>query len=795
MFCPNCGKQIPDNSKFCSECGAKVQKAAGLFHRMEYREQTGQPAKQAERAVPQEAPQPAAAKQSASQPEAERRIQRTAAAAQGDLSDRRKPNFLIIGLIAATFFASLIITIVIFAGSSDDGSALVYLSEGTYGVIRDLESGTGMELVSARTDATTEDLLRFGGDGRTIFFMTRFDGTSGTLNRTNYTKMRMTSSRNEEQVETVAQEVTAFEPYGESGVLYFNENRTLFYSDGGPESIQIAKSVDWFLTDEKGRIVYAVGEGTYTLYGAFLAEPDNRQKLVSGLSASACDALRSRPAGETLNFDHIPYLEKGNLYTAGFDRKPTLLAEHVTLDGPLSEDGAAAFPAPVFFCYVRTDETLVRYDYLAGDPGSKEDEAAKAPLREDYMIPAYEWVTVTNINAQEGEFAQLAASCTLPLAGLEGATMEETARRVGLIAGRTGQLAAEFVSKHAAKADENGLIPVTEDVKADLKKLADASGMRNWLLFCLTQQESGTQLDREAFQKAEDTFKKAQERNRRRAALRKELPLFTLCYFRGGTVQPVLEKVAGCSDCPDGAKLLLTEENYCSWLAGQKFGDLKAEVPSISEADHTAAVLRTGGCYTVAADRIPAGDAQRLYPLENRVFCLDGAGTLFTADAAGKTAGSFAVLAEKADFCGIADGTFYYSANGYTAGGQTWADLFCYTGGTAVCLAREVLADTACMRYEDGSLLGYTGVTGSFDGQPSYELTQFLQDGTAKYVADGVTEYRRIDGRMIVYRSEGDLYLYDGKSHVRLKNAVDTIWISSCLEAKACPPLSGKVWK
>ena len=30
MFCPYCGKQIPDRSKFCTKCGAPLQAPASV---------------------------------------------------------------------------------------------------------------------------------------------------------------------------------------------------------------------------------------------------------------------------------------------------------------------------------------------------------------------------------------------------------------------------------------------------------------------------------------------------------------------------------------------------------------------------------------------------------------------------------------------------------------------------------------------------------------------------------------------------------------------------------------------
>ena len=62
------------------------------------------------------------------------------------------------------------------------------------------------------------------------------------------------------------------------------------------------------------------------------------------------------------------------------------------------------------------------------------------------------------------------------------------------------------------------------------------------------------------------------------------------------------------------------------------------------------------------------------------------------------------------------------------------------------------------------------------------ELTLFTTNGDAKYIADGVTDYKWISQDEIVYLSDGDLYLYRRGSHIRLKNEVEQFWTNGKME-------------
>ena len=48
MYCPKCGKELPDNAKFCSGCGSQIQSAETTNNQAEQTAQKAQPFNQNE---------------------------------------------------------------------------------------------------------------------------------------------------------------------------------------------------------------------------------------------------------------------------------------------------------------------------------------------------------------------------------------------------------------------------------------------------------------------------------------------------------------------------------------------------------------------------------------------------------------------------------------------------------------------------------------------------------------------------------------------------------------------------
>ncbi len=774
MFCPNCGKRVPDDSRFCSNCGTRLNKPAVIQTEMPYGEKEGR--KQEERRyVPRDR-----------KALAEQTRRRTPVREVNDEEDgRRKPNFLIIGLILATFFASLIITIVIFSGVSKDSTAVIYLSDSKYGVIGDLESGTAIDLVGSKTDERIPN-LQFCSDGKTIYFLTRYDGTSGNLNRTDFTRLRMTGGRNEELIEQIASDVAAFEACGEQNVLYSTASRTLYYYDG-QESTQIGKLVFRYQTDEKGRILYAAGEDNdLTIYGAMLTDPDNRQKLVPGLTEAAVTALFD--GEEKINFDHIPYLQEGALYTAGFDRQPELVAERAELGAKSLMESSVSHPQMTFLYRVPNGESIICYDHLAEDLDAAKDTVAVIPKEKDYMVPSYEIVPITDANAAEADYPELFTSCTQGLGGLNGKTLEEVSTLTGIDAGRAPAVAQTIINKYKGLANEEGLIALTEDIKADLKRLADVTGLRNWLLFCLAKQQTGTQLDEAAWNDAQESYRQAEERNGFRAMLKQEMPLYSLWYFKNGTTGKLEDDVLFMTD-PDADETvrLITGRAYGDWLEHKSFGALFDHRTEGFQTDleQRGVVLPSGSVMTIPASALPmAGDAgqAKIMLTENAAAVLMENGDLHLAVIKNKTVGEFSLEAQKAGLI-PAEGNerLYYQANSYKVGNRKYADLYVFENGKSLCLGKELVNDSPVLFGEEGGMLACT----DYQSGRGRELTLFTQNGDAKYIADGVTDFKWVSRDEIVYLSDGDLYLYRRGTHIRLKNEVEQFWTNGEMKGRA----------
>ena len=776
MFCPNCGRRIPDDSRFCSGCGTNLKKAASIFKGLPYSEQKEtRPARNpyAEQAQTESIPildVPLA-------PEKE----------SGEDS-HRKPNLMIIGLIAATFFAALIITVVIFSGVSRDSTAVIYLSDSKYGVIGDLESGTAIDLIGSKTDEYIPN-LQFCSDGRTIYFLTRYDGTSGNLNRTDFTKLRLTGGRNEDQIEQVASDVANFEACGANGVLFSTTSRTLFYYDG-QESTQIGKLVCHYLTDEKGRILYAAGENNdLTVYGALLSDPDNRQKLVSGLTSAAADALFA--GNDPLSFDYVPFLQDGALYTAGFDRQPKLVEEKAEL-GATAVGGTAApaYPQSAFLYLVPSGEEFVCYDHLAEDPGAVKDAVLPVPKEEEYTSPIYEIEPISNAEAVEAEYPEIFASCSLGLSGLNGRSIAEASQMTGISAGRTATLAQEFMARYQSLENAEGLIALTEDIKADLKKLADAAGVRNWLLFCLSRQQTGTTVDESAYQKALENYHEVEERNQFRTRLKESRPIYSLWYFKNGTTAKLQDDVLFLAE-PDAESTVrfITGAAYQEWLEHKSFIAMYTHGADIFQADleQMAVILPVGSVVTIPANSLPAlGDSGKFKILltENAAAALTEDGDLYLATIKNKEVGEFSLEAQKAGLIpSEGNDRLYYQANSYKVGTRKYADLYVYENGKSLCLGKELVNDSPVLFCEDGGMLACT----DYQSGRGRELTLFTTNGDAKYIADGVTDYKWISQNEIVYLSDGDMYLYRRGSHIRLKNDVDQFWTNGGMKEHSLP--------
>ena len=298
MYCPNCGAALPENSRFCGVCGAKIYEEENVT--------TG----------PQET--------------GTNNVEISGEKRNGDTAvpPKRKINrTTIIGIITAVVFAAVAIFLVRFLISSvSSKNAYVCLSNGKYEVIKDLKDDP-VEIESTRSSDFEENLVSFSPDGKYVYYLTEYDYSmdTGTLCRAKYGKLTDSSSKNEKYIEVISTNAyIGFRILDNGTVLYRKSDKTLYFYDG-KTSTRIAKNADGFFTDGGEKTVYYSRDdyGKYTLYGSNVNDPEKVSKLASDISYTI----------DSDNLDSILYVKDDSysertLYTVGFDKDEEKLCEN-----------------------------------------------------------------------------------------------------------------------------------------------------------------------------------------------------------------------------------------------------------------------------------------------------------------------------------------------------------------------------------------------------------------------------------------------------------------------------------
>ena len=83
--------------------------------------------------------------------------------------------------------------------------------------------------------------------------------------------------------------------------------------------------------------------------------------------------------------------------------------------------------------------------------------------------------------------------------------------------------------------------------------------------------------------------------------------------------------------------------------------------------------------------------------------------------------------------------------------------------------------------YEDGQLLTYT----DYSRNSGYELSMVNKKGEMTLMSDDISQFRRVDKTLLLYISDGDLYMYDGKDKKMVCSDVDMFWVKEQMEVTA----------
>ena len=260
MKCPKCGTALPEGAKFCGSCGARLTPPA-------------EPTQQVTVKAPTLPVAPVPEEVTVVQPDL------GAAAKKG-------PRGKLVGIAAAVVVLLVILAGLFFVlGRGGSGkNTYVLLQDGKYELMSSLKKADLVEIASAKSEDSTDDLVQFSKDGKYLYFFTKYDSDdyTATLCRAEYAKLKDGSSKNDKYITTIASNVRPWFHETKNGLLYYNDVGTLYYYNGS-EAVQLAKnaSVASKVDSDTNEILYTRDndDDTMDLYYVSLDKPEDPKKL------------------------------------------------------------------------------------------------------------------------------------------------------------------------------------------------------------------------------------------------------------------------------------------------------------------------------------------------------------------------------------------------------------------------------------------------------------------------------------------------------------------------------------
>jgi hypothetical protein len=752
MNCPKCGGRLPGGSKFCGTCGADLSDYVIA--------------------------QPAAGGVLST-------ARNGAAVVKEKLRALNKQT--IIGITAVVAAALLLFFVVKgIIGLFAPNYAYVCLSDGTYMLLTDLDEGEVREIASSKSSYTGAALVRFSPDEKYIYYFTKFDSSNstGTLCRAEYRKLKKNPDKNDKYIKVIATNVqSGFTMLDDGDVLYTDAEKNLYYFDGKDET-RLATQVSNYYTDDDGNIVYRTGTYSdgYTLWYVKGNKADDAEKLAADVESVVA----------AYDFGNILFTRRedngsSSLYSVGLKKEAVKLAENVS-----------SF-------YYGTDRTYFLSKNLVGlclynfvkDDLAESDAGVVQPAIKDFMTPAYAYRHVHASELTEDSFADgvLFTSCTKNLYwfspnGSGYMTMEEALTAdFGEHTDAVHSAVQSFVDTFAASADENGYIALTGEVKTALMQINAAIGDNpewEWLWLCDEKYESGTTTDYDAYYAARDKWYETRDRNNYRDYLKNEdnyLPLSTLYVYKDGKLTAINEQIYGSASVIDGL-LFATVDQVTEKLDIQTMTskyDVRNKLFTFRrDAENSLIVYADGNVYRMTAEA--AADYQKaynagypsLYATTKGIFLQESNDALSVAKLKDGKVQAFEILTDDGDLGNTKGDRIYYTADPYTNNGYDYCELYVYENGESRRLVKDVLK-TGIRVYDDEVITVYTDRKNG-----GYELTMINKKGKSTVIDEGVTQYVRVSKDLLLYISEGNLYMYNGKERSRVKSNVDYLW---CMNA------------
>ncbi len=756
MICPKCGGKLPNGSKFCGTCGADLTDYVPV---------------QAESGNNAAAGVLTAAKNGV-------------AVVKEKLSSLNKKTLIGIGaVVVAVLLLFFIVKGII--GLFSPNYAYVYMSDGDYMLLTDLEKGEAREIASSKGSYTGASLVRFSPDEKYVYYFTKYDTSNytGTLCRAEYGKLKKNPDKNDKYIKVISTNVkTGFTLLDNGDLLYTNADKDLYYFDGKKET-RLASSVAGYYTDGSQNILYRTGSYSdgYTLWYVKGNKADDAEKLASNVENIVA----------TYDFNNILFTKEednGNstLYSVGLKKEAVKVAENVS---------SFYYGKDRTYFLSKNLVGLCLYDFVT-DNMVEADAGVTQPSYDDFRIPRYYYSYVRNDNLTEENFEQMVTSCTNDLYwfyknGSGYLTMQEALTAdFGDNTAAVQAAVKNFIDTFGTTADKDGYIAVTDEVKAALMQINTAiadNAEWEWMWLCKNKYQSGTTVDYDAYYAARDKWYEARDRISYREYLKNEdnyLKLSTLYVYQDGKLTAINDSVYGTMSA-NGGMLFATKDQVTEKLNIETMTskyDVRNKLFSFKrDAENSVIVYSTGKTYKMSAEaaedykKAYDADYATLYITENGVFMQESNDALSVAKLKDGKVKDFEILTDDGDLGSTKGDRTFYTAEPYENNGYNYCELYVYEDGKTKRLAKDIMK-TNIRVYDDDVITVYTGRRNG-----GYELTMINKKGKSTVIAEDVTQYVRVNKNLLLYISEGDLYMYDGKEKSRVKSNVDYLWCMTAM--------------
>lgn len=759
MFCKNCGKELPDGVKFCNGCGAPVAPAPG-----EEPPIAGGPAPDSGFVpVPGPTMGPSAAPDGGFIPEPgpaqpgnfpgpEGSAKPNPAAGLAAKLKGNKTGLIILGVGAVAVIAVIVLLVNVIGGLIGGGGTkplYVYLND-DYELMYLPSLSQDAESTEITDEAGYSSGVQFSPDGKTLYFT---DADNSLY------KIAVADLNKEGKPERIKKDVSSFRVLLDGRLLFREYDSGKLNVYDGQETYTLVKEYDSYQLGGDHKTVYYTerdDDGAYTLYRIAIDKDANKEKLLDG-----ADTIYTSWDSETLVYGEGGVYTYGGATPEGSDMntlavyacKPGEKADKLIDDiygiTNITVDGDKVS----FYYWVQNVDERTLYDFVTDNNASSDaailEERPTSPSSWDYSPASYP----------------------------DGLYIEN-----GVIYCVDNKGDAYPVDTAALQAEQN--LPPEELSYWDVLPIARAE--------CTARYEQA----REEYNTAYEAWREASNRQSLRDSLQSTdytQTSYELYRFDGAKPQePIAADVFSTSTygAAHAGVFLYKKAN----TSGGKVGDLSeldgyydvyTRLESGSNDDDW--YQNVGGKESVLDDIDPEASIHGWWVLNGAelVFQVteDEESSLqsFTIGADALTFNA-SIVDDTDDFSGVQQGTdsagkdvlyLFTEVSEDSRSGESSGDFCVYRDGKLETITKEIFG---AFILDDS---GTTYVGTDIDREGNVELA-LLKDGQLTTISDEVSGGGWfLDSTQVLYLSDNDLYLWNGKESVRIARDVLRVWVSA----------------